>query len=90
MEASSTHGSTLQRRGRFRWRRCRGIFDFNKAPFFQSFVEVQVKPQLNEVRLLLHGVNGLLTWGDLDRSGKLATEHSPADSVIITLPLQQR
>ncbi len=64
-----------------------GIFDFNKAPFFQSFVEVQVKPQLNEVRLLLHGVNGLLTWGDLDRSGKLATEHSPSDSVIITLPL---
>jgi uncharacterized membrane protein HdeD (DUF308 family) len=41
-------------------------FDHNKAPFFQSFVEVQVSHSKNEVRLLPHGANGRLRWRELE------------------------
>ena len=41
-------------------------FDHNKAPFFQSFVEVQVRNSTNEVRLLVHGAGGRLRWKDLE------------------------
>ena len=34
------------------------MFDYNVAPFFQSFVEVKVEPSANRVRLIPHGVNG--------------------------------
>jgi uncharacterized membrane protein HdeD (DUF308 family)/3',5'-cyclic AMP phosphodiesterase CpdA len=40
-------------------------FDYNVAPFFQSFVEVKVEPSANRVRLVPHGVHGRLTWGEL-------------------------
>jgi 3',5'-cyclic AMP phosphodiesterase CpdA/uncharacterized membrane protein HdeD (DUF308 family) len=46
-------------------------FDYNVAPFFQSFVEVKVEPSANRVRLIPHGVNGRLTWGELASSGTL-------------------
>jgi hypothetical protein len=35
-------------------------FDFNAAPFFQSFVEVRVEPSMGRVRLLPWGVHGRL------------------------------
>jgi uncharacterized membrane protein HdeD (DUF308 family) len=41
-------------------------FDHNKAPFFQSFVEVQVLNSKGEVRFLPHGANGPLRWRDLE------------------------
>ena len=41
-------------------------FDHNKAPFFQSFVEVQVHNSKNEVRFIPHGANGPLRWRDLE------------------------
>lgn len=44
------------------------LFDYNVAPFFQSFVEVRVEPSAGRARLLLHGVNGQLRWRDLSRS----------------------
>jgi hypothetical protein len=44
------------------------LFDYNAAPFFQSFVEMRVEPSAGRVRLLLHGVNGRLRWRDLSRS----------------------
>jgi hypothetical protein len=41
-------------------------FDHNKAPFFQSFVEVQVLNSKDEVRFLPHGANGRLRWRELE------------------------
>ncbi len=35
-----------------------GIFDYNVAPFFQSFIEVRVEPSAHRVRLLPYGVYG--------------------------------
>ncbi len=41
-------------------------FDHNKAPYFQSFVEVQVLNSKDEVRILPYGANGRLCWCDLE------------------------
>jgi len=43
-------------------------FDYNVAPFFQSFVEVRVEPSANRVRLRPWGVHGRLRWRDLQAS----------------------
>jgi 3',5'-cyclic AMP phosphodiesterase CpdA len=43
-------------------------FDYNQAPFFQSFMEVSVEPKLNRVRLLAYGIHGPLTWGEMEKS----------------------
>ena len=43
-----------------------GAFHYSRAPFFQSFVEVQVAGSKNEVRLIPHGTNGRLRWRDLE------------------------
>ena len=48
-------------------------FDYNVAPFFQSFVEVKVEPSANRVRVIPYGVHGRLTWGDLAASQSLRT-----------------
>ena len=46
-----------------------GIFDFNRAPFFQSFMEVRVERSKRRVVLVLNGVNGPLHWRDLQTGG---------------------
>ncbi|MGH9146677.1 MAG: hypothetical protein ACRD1Q_08210, partial [Vicinamibacterales bacterium] len=46
-------------------------FDYNVAPFFQSFVEVRVERSANRVRLIPYGVHGRLTWGELAASDGL-------------------
>ncbi len=46
-----------------------GIFDFNRAPFFQSFMEVRVERSKKRVVLILNGVHGPLQWRDLQTSG---------------------
>ena len=43
------------------------MFDYNTAPFFQSFILVQVES--DRVRLRPYGVHGRLRWKDLDLSG---------------------
>ncbi len=48
-------------------------FDYNVAPFFQSFIEVKVEPSVNRVRVIPYGVHGRLTWGDLASSESLRT-----------------
>jgi hypothetical protein len=55
------------------------LFDYNVAPFFQSFVEVRVERSANRVRLLLHGVNGPLRWRDLSRSAVVGAGSSDLD-----------
>lgn len=44
------------------------LFDYNVAPFFQSFVEVRVERSAHRVRLLPYGVHGRLRWSDLAHS----------------------
>ena len=46
-----------------------GLFDFNRAPFFQSFVEVRVERSKRRVVLVLNGVHGPLQWRDLQVGG---------------------
>ncbi len=40
-------------------------FDHTRAPFFQSFVEVQVSNSKSEVRILPYGATGRLRWREL-------------------------
>lgn len=65
-----------------------GIFDFNKAPFFQSFMEVQVSPSKGEVTYSLWGQDGPLRWRDLDRGGAMGQGAGPDAQVTVTLPLK--
>jgi hypothetical protein len=44
------------------------LFDYNVAPFFQSFVEVRVERSAHRVRLMPYGVHGRLRWRDLSHS----------------------
>jgi uncharacterized membrane protein HdeD (DUF308 family)/3',5'-cyclic AMP phosphodiesterase CpdA len=46
-------------------------FDYNVAPFFQSFVEVRVERSASRVRVIPYGVHGRLTWGDVAASQNL-------------------
>jgi Calcineurin-like phosphoesterase/Short repeat of unknown function (DUF308) len=46
-----------------------GLFDFNRAPFFQSFMEVRVERSKRRVVLALNGVHGPLQWRDLQTGG---------------------
>ena len=48
-----------------------GLFDFNHAPFFQSFMEVRVERSKKRVVLVLNGVDGPLRWRDLQTGGAL-------------------
>ena len=68
-----------------------GVFDFNRAPFFQSFMEIIVERSQNRVRLLLYGVNGQLRWRDLQVGGKTKpAEKSDDDFVEWVLPLSAK
>src|SRR5258706_965554 len=59
-----------------------GLFDFNHAPFFQSFMEVRVERSKRRVVLVLNGVDGPLHWGDLQIGGMVLPPHAtPADPV---------
>ncbi len=46
-------------------------FDFNVAPFYQSFVEIRVEPSAGRVRVLPYGIAGRLRWQDLNTSADL-------------------
>src|SRR5262249_11369007 len=57
-------------------------FDHNKAPFFQSFVEVQVRSSKNEVGLIPHSANGPLRWRDLENFGALMPAGKTANDFV--------
>jgi uncharacterized membrane protein HdeD (DUF308 family) len=57
-------------------------FDHNKAPFFQSFVEIQVLPSKREVRFLPHNANGRLRWRDLENFQALMPAENSADDLV--------
>jgi uncharacterized membrane protein HdeD (DUF308 family)/3',5'-cyclic AMP phosphodiesterase CpdA len=63
-------------------------FDYNVAPFFQSFVEVRVEGSANRVRLIPYGVHGRLGWADLETSAGLRPAGAGADTPVeLVLPL---
>ena len=41
------------------------VFDFNRAPYFQSFVEVRVERSRSRVVFAVIGVDGPLRWRDV-------------------------
>ncbi len=45
-----------------------GLFDYNVAPFFQSFFEVRVESSARQIRLMPYGVHGRLRWRDIAHS----------------------
>jgi len=45
------------------------VFDFNRAPFFQSFLEVRVERSQRRVVFAVIGVDGPLRWRDLQTGG---------------------
>jgi 3',5'-cyclic AMP phosphodiesterase CpdA len=57
-------------------------FDYNVAPFFQSFVEVRVEPSAGRVRFLPWGVHGRLRWSDFQTSDGLRPADVPADGLV--------
>jgi uncharacterized membrane protein HdeD (DUF308 family)/3',5'-cyclic AMP phosphodiesterase CpdA len=63
------------------------VFDFNRAPFFQSFVEVRVERSRRRVRLVLHGPDGPLRWRDLAVGGAAVPPgQGPDDAAEIVVP----
>ena len=56
-------------------------FDYNVAPFFQSFVEVKVEPSRNQIRILPYGVHGQLRWRDLAHSSAVVLGSETPDGL---------
>lgn len=48
-----------------------GAFDYNVAPFFQSFMEVRVEPSAKRVRFIPYSQHGRLRWADMTSSPAL-------------------
>jgi uncharacterized membrane protein HdeD (DUF308 family)/3',5'-cyclic AMP phosphodiesterase CpdA len=64
-------------------------FDYNVAPFFQSFVEVRVEPSAGRVRMLPWGVHGRLRWSDLQASPGWRPEGRGSDEPVeIVVPMR--
>jgi hypothetical protein len=63
-----------------------GLFEFNHAPFFQSFMEVRVERSKRRVVLVLNGIHGPLQWRDLQTGGTVlpagATPDDPIEFVV--------
>jgi hypothetical protein len=67
-----------------------GLFDFNHAPFFQSFMEVRVERSKKRVVLILNGVDGPLRWRDLQTGGALFPAGSSlSDPVEFIVPMDR-
>ena len=58
------------------------VFDYNVAPFFQSFVVIKVEPSAHRVRIIPYGVHGRLTWADLATSDTLQSTHPDGQAFV--------
>jgi 3',5'-cyclic AMP phosphodiesterase CpdA len=58
------------------------MFDYNVAPFFQSFVVVTVDPAARRVTIRPWGVHGPLTWNDFDRSASVLPSGVASEGVV--------
>jgi hypothetical protein len=63
------------------------VFDFNRAPFFQSFLEVRVERSQRRVVFALIGVDGPLRWRDLQTDGWENAAGSPDQPVEVAVPM---
>jgi hypothetical protein len=59
-----------------------GLFDFNHAPFFQSFMEVRVERSRKRVVFILNGVHGPLHWRDLQTGGAVPPPGAAPDDPV--------
>ena len=57
-------------------------FDYNFAPFYQSFVEVRVEPSLRRVRFLPWGVHGRLKWSEIEASPGVRPQGTSPDALV--------
>jgi uncharacterized membrane protein HdeD (DUF308 family)/3',5'-cyclic AMP phosphodiesterase CpdA len=64
-------------------------FDYNVAPFFQSFVEVRVEASAGRVRLLPWGVHGRLRWSDLHASPEWHPSGRQDEPAEIVVPMRR-
>jgi uncharacterized membrane protein HdeD (DUF308 family)/3',5'-cyclic AMP phosphodiesterase CpdA len=44
-------------------------FDYNQAPYFQSFLEIKVEKSRNRIRIIPYGIHGQLRWSDFEHDG---------------------
>jgi hypothetical protein len=58
------------------------MFDYNVAPFFQSFVVVTVDPSARRIVIRPWGIRGPLMWSDFDRSPALMPPGSTAAQAV--------
>jgi hypothetical protein len=64
-------------------------FDYNVAPFFQSFMEIRVERSSNKVRFIPYSQHGRLTWNDITSTeGARAAGAKMDDLVEWNLPLK--
>jgi hypothetical protein len=63
------------------------VFDYNVAPFFQSFVEVRVERSRERVRIVPYGVNGRLRWDEIASSGLRRTTEEGGPFVEWVVPM---
>ena len=64
-------------------------FDYNVAPFFQSFVEVRVEPSSHLIRLRPYGVHGRLKWRDVAHSAGVRPAGQNAEEFVEwTVPMR--
>ena len=65
-------------------------FDYNVAPFFQSFMEVRVERSKNRIGYLLYSQNGRLRWKDISSTpGARPDQAKPEDFVEWWFPLSK-
>jgi hypothetical protein len=63
-------------------------FDYNVAPFFQSFMEVRVEPSKKRVRYILYSQYGPLQWKDITTTpGARPDGVKPEDFVEWSFPM---
>jgi 3',5'-cyclic AMP phosphodiesterase CpdA len=58
------------------------MFDYNSAPFFQSFVVVTVDPVGRRLTVRPWGIRGPLTWKDMDRSPQVMPPGASLDDPV--------
>jgi 3',5'-cyclic AMP phosphodiesterase CpdA len=65
-------------------------FDYNVAPFFQSFIEIRVERSSNKVRFIPYSQHGRLKWSDITSTEGARTNGVGMDDMVEwIMPLKQ-
>jgi hypothetical protein len=57
-------------------------FDYNQAPYFQSFLEIKMEKSRNRIRLIPYGIHGRLRWSDFEYGGMAKPANARDDSFV--------